>query len=79
AEARETIGGEISDAAVYPEAKLTASKNSAEATIAVEEFEREYLDYNQQKTVFPDEACDDLGGEFCDPEYQTGVGKKASA
>lgn len=23
--------------------------------------------------VFPGEACDDLGGEFCEPEYQRGV------
>lgn len=23
--------------------------------------------------VFPAEACDDLGGEFCEPDYQTGV------
>jgi len=23
--------------------------------------------------VFPGEACDDLGGEFCEPEYQKDV------
>ncbi|KAL0924120.1 hypothetical protein M5K25_004929 [Dendrobium thyrsiflorum] len=80
AEACETVGGEACDVAIYPEAKLTASTNTAEAPKAVEEVERDYLEYNQQKTVFPGEACDDLGGEFCEPEYQIGVGKeKASA
>ncbi|KAI0522727.1 hypothetical protein KFK09_005112 [Dendrobium nobile] len=76
AEACETVGGEACDAAIYPEAKLTASTNSAESPKTVEEVEREYLEYNQQKTVFPGEACDDLGGEFCEPEYQIGVGKE---
>lgn len=31
------------------------------------------------RRVFPGEACDDLGGEFCDPEYQQGVYQEAAA
>lgn len=27
-------------------------------------------------SVFPGEACDELGGEFCEPSYQEGVGKE---
>lgn len=26
--------------------------------------------------VFPGEACDDLGGEFCEAPYQDGVSKE---
>ncbi|KAG0462757.1 hypothetical protein HPP92_021233 [Vanilla planifolia] len=75
AEACETIGGEACDAAIYPEAKLSTSSNSATVDSAEEECEREYLEYNEPKTVFPGEACDDLGGEFCGAEYQKGVCK----
>lgn len=73
AEACETIGGDACDANIYPEVKLTPRpKNTASAT-ATEPVDREYLEYNGPKTVFPAEACDDLGGEFCEPDYQTGV------
>lgn len=74
AEACETIGGEACNVEMYPEAKLTPDLKSSQTRIVSEEtVDREYLDYNSPKTVFPGEACDDLGGEFCEPEYQAGV------
>ncbi|KAJ6800968.1 light-regulated protein-like [Iris pallida] len=79
AEACETIGGEACNVEMYPEAKLEASANRGEASVGSEEVEREYLEYDQSKTVFPGEACDDLGGEFCDPEYQAGVYKEKTS
>lgn len=75
AEACETIGGEACDVEMYPEVKLKqefSNKLPADRA-ASESIEREYLDYNSPKTVFPGEACDDLGGEFCEPDYQKGV------
>ncbi|XP_055813895.1 light-regulated protein, chloroplastic [Solanum dulcamara] len=75
AEACETIGGEACDVEMYPETKPksavppTATSNTASS----ESVDREYLVYNEPKTVFLAEACDDLGGEFCEAEYQTGV------
>jgi len=38
--------------------------------------ERDYLSYDEPKTVFPGEACDDLGGEFCEAPYQAGVSRE---
>ncbi|KAF5187112.1 light-regulated protein-like [Thalictrum thalictroides] len=73
AEACETIGGDACDAEIFPEVKLKAEDGSTKAKITQESVDREYLEYNEPKTVFPDEACDDLGGEFCQPEYQKGV------
>ncbi|KAA8529999.1 hypothetical protein F0562_034397 [Nyssa sinensis] len=73
AEACETIGGEACDADMYPEVKLNQEGKSNIPKTASEKVDREYLEYNSPKTVFPAEACDDLGGEFCDPEYQKGV------
>lgn len=73
AEACETIGGEACDVEMYPEVKLKAEVNKKKPESASEKVDREYLDYNSSKTVFPGEACDDLGGEFCEPEYQKGV------
>ncbi|XP_023531712.1 light-regulated protein, chloroplastic-like [Cucurbita pepo subsp. pepo] len=75
AEACETIGGEACWANIFPEVRLQASADSAEAAaVALEEIDREYLDYAaQSKTVFPGEACDDLGGEFCGAEFLNGV------
>jgi len=29
--------------------------------------------------VFPGEACDDLGGEFCEAPYQAGVSRELAA
>ncbi|XP_010528133.1 PREDICTED: light-regulated protein [Tarenaya hassleriana] len=72
AEACETIGGEACLADVYPEVKLT-SEPTTPAMPASEPYDREYLEYNDPKTVFCAEACDDLGGEFCSPDYQKGV------
>ena len=73
AEACETIGGEACDAEMYPEVKLQPEPKSNNAGTSTETVDREYLEYNNPKTVFPAEACDDLGGEFCEPEYQSGV------
>ncbi|XP_062110864.1 light-regulated protein, chloroplastic-like [Humulus lupulus] len=73
AEACETIGGEACDAEMYPEVKPPTPQPKNTATNTKESVDREYLQYDEPKTVFPGEACDDLGGEFCEPDYQTGV------
>ncbi|XP_010250537.1 PREDICTED: light-regulated protein-like [Nelumbo nucifera] len=76
AEACETIGGEACDVEIYPEVKLKteASSSNNVARMVSESVDREYIEYNDNpKTVFPGEACDDLGGEFCEAEYQKGV------
>ncbi|XP_010249211.1 PREDICTED: light-regulated protein [Nelumbo nucifera] len=74
AEACETIGGEACDVEMYPEVKLKPEARSGAARIISELIDREYLEYNDNaKTVFPGEACDDLGGEFCEADYQKGV------
>ncbi|KAK1630105.1 hypothetical protein QYE76_004420 [Lolium multiflorum] len=77
-EACDLVGGEACEAAeMYPETKLGDSASAAAAASRVpEEVEREYLSYDEAKTVFPGEACDDLGGEFCEAPYQTGVSKE---
>lgn len=31
------------------------------------------FDYMNCYRVFVDEACDDLGGEFCEPDFQKGT------
>ena len=53
--------------------RLEILLNSSQGGSVTEPVDREYLQYDSPKTVFPAEACDDLGGEFCDPEYQKGV------
>ncbi|XP_030461720.1 light-regulated protein, chloroplastic-like [Syzygium oleosum] len=73
AEACETIGGEACSADIYPEVKLNPEAQINTEMQAAEAFEREYLEYSGPKTVFPAEACDDLGGEFCERPYQRGV------
>ncbi|KAL6190666.1 hypothetical protein ACLB2K_037060 [Fragaria x ananassa] len=73
AEACETIGGEACDVEIYPEVKLEPQGKSTAATPGKELEDRDYLEYDSPKTVFPAEACDDLGGEFCEPDYQKGV------
>ncbi|KAL3511501.1 hypothetical protein ACH5RR_030902 [Cinchona calisaya] len=76
AEACETLGGEACDVEMYPEVKLNQGlPNEKPPTASSEQVEREYLEYNSPKTVFPGDACDELGGEFCQPEYQSGVYK----
>ncbi|KAJ6702131.1 LIGHT-REGULATED PROTEIN-LIKE [Salix koriyanagi] len=69
AEACETVGGEACDVEMYPEVKLKPDARSTTLSTS-EQIDREYLEYDSAKTVFVDEACDDLGGEFCDPGYQ---------
>ncbi|KAJ1283030.1 hypothetical protein BS78_03G096500 [Paspalum vaginatum] len=73
-EACELLGGDACSGQMYPEAKLAAAE--AAASRREEEVEREYLSYDEPKTVFPGEACDDLGGEFCEGPYQAGVSKE---
>ena len=72
AEACETIGGDACLAEMYPEARLQPEARNERAR-ASEAIEREYFEYNESKTVFKAEACDDLGGIFCEREYQRGV------
>ncbi|XP_057437598.1 light-regulated protein, chloroplastic-like [Lotus japonicus] len=72
-EACETIGGDACLAEMYPEVKLKPEARNNTPRDASENVEREYLEYNDPKTVFQAEACDDLGGIFCELEYQKGV------
>lgn len=72
AEACETIGGDACDVEMYPEAKLPLQ--ATKPNTAQETLERQYIDYSSDlKTVFIEEACDDLGGEFCAPGYRQGA------
>ncbi|XP_022752227.1 light-regulated protein-like [Durio zibethinus] len=73
AEACETIGGDACRANIYPEVKLQSEARNDFPRTATELIDREYLEYNDAKTVFCAEACDDLGGEFCGREYQREV------
>ncbi|KAI4350440.1 hypothetical protein L6164_004895 [Bauhinia variegata] len=73
AEACETVGGEACLAYIYPEARLEPQARSATPPISTENVEREYLEYNDAKTVFRGDACDDLGGIFCEHDYQRSV------
>ncbi|KAG8385024.1 hypothetical protein BUALT_Bualt04G0179900 [Buddleja alternifolia] len=72
AEACETIGGDACLAGIYQEVKLKPEANHPK--ISLEPVEREYLDYTEDpRTVLLGEACDVLGGEFCDGPYQMGI------
>uniref|UniRef100_A0A1J3E3X8 Light-regulated protein n=1 Tax=Noccaea caerulescens TaxID=107243 RepID=A0A1J3E3X8_NOCCA len=71
AEACETISGYACSADIYPEVKLDTKP--VPRPVAPEPVDREYIEYNNPKTVFRAEACDDLGGEFCEPDYQKDV------
>ncbi|CDP18975.1 unnamed protein product [Coffea canephora] len=73
AEACETLGGDACDVEMYPEAKLNPGLTDKRPQTASEQVEREYLEYNSPKTVFEGDACDELGGEFCQPEHQSGA------
>ncbi|CAO2193217.1 unnamed protein product [Urochloa humidicola] len=75
-EACELVGGDACSVQMYPEAKLAASAAADAETRRQEEVERDYLSYDEPKTVFPGEACDDLGGEFCEAPYQAGVSRE---
>eukprot|EP00897_Mesotaenium_endlicherianum_P008026 jgi/Mesen1/7251/ME000373S06326 len=59
---------------VFDDVKLPPRQEQAQP--AREGQDRDTITYDGPKTVFPGEACDDLGGEFCEPEYQEGVGKE---
>ncbi|XP_073007167.1 light-regulated protein, chloroplastic-like [Typha latifolia] len=73
-EACELIGGHACAAQMFPEIKLAAAEaNGSNSSAALQEIDRQYLDYDERRTVFPDEACDNLGGEFCEADYQLGV------
>ncbi|KAL3701194.1 hypothetical protein R1sor_019216 [Riccia sorocarpa] len=77
AEACEELGKEYCGAeGVGPEVKPKAEAPKEEAAPSGESQEgvdREYEEYKGDKTVFPGEACDELGGPFCEQEYQKGV------
>ncbi|MED6171637.1 hypothetical protein PIB30_042462 [Stylosanthes scabra] len=73
AEACETVGGEACLAEMYPEVRIQPEARKDEPRVALESVDREYLEYNDPKTVFLGEACDELGGMFCEREYQKGV------
>ncbi|CAO2202982.1 unnamed protein product [Urochloa humidicola] len=77
-EACELVGGDTCSVQMYPEAKLAASAAADAAARRQEEVERDYLSYDEPKTVFPGEACDDLGGEFCEAPYQAGVSREVA-
>ncbi|XP_022148181.1 light-regulated protein-like [Momordica charantia] len=67
AEACEIIGGEACWAHIFPEVRLQPQplENAPSNAVALEDIDREYLDYSDSSTVFLGEACDDLGGDFC--------------
>ncbi|KAI3818062.1 hypothetical protein L1987_11864 [Smallanthus sonchifolius] len=74
AEACETLGGVACDVEMFPETKLKEEPKPASNHKATSQaVDREYLQYDNPKTVFIAEACDDLGGEFCEPAYQSGA------
>lgn len=74
AEACEEVGGDACDVNMGPETKLPPRKEVPEKR--PEGPDRETTSYDGPKTVFPGEACDELGGEFCEADYQEGVGKE---
>ncbi|KAL5581459.1 hypothetical protein UlMin_013901 [Ulmus minor] len=73
AEACETIGGEACWADMLPEAKLQPQAHKGVSRTTTENVDREYLEYTEEKTVFRRDACDELGGEFCEHDYQKKV------
>ncbi|ONM30818.1 SNF7 family protein [Zea mays] len=73
-EACDLLGGDACNGPMFPEAKPASA--AAAASRSVVGVDRDYLSYDEPKTVFPGEACDDLGGEFCEAPYQDGVSKE---
>ncbi|KAL8230123.1 hypothetical protein R6Q57_015023 [Mikania cordata] len=76
AEACDTLGGVACDVEMFPETKLKQEPNPDPKVTSgspTDTIDREYLQYDNPKTVFIAEACDDLGGEFCEPAYQSGA------
>lgn len=50
-EACDIIGGEACNAKMFPEAKkLANSSSSTKSTAALEEIDRDYMEYNEPKT-----------------------------
>ncbi|KAI3720469.1 hypothetical protein L6452_21387 [Arctium lappa] len=68
AEACETVGGVACDVEMFPETKLKEAAEPKPKLTTAQTVDREYVEYNSPKTVFIAEACDDLGGEFCDAD-----------
>ncbi|RDJ58490.1 hypothetical protein AB723_19575, partial [Acinetobacter baumannii] len=63
AEACDTVGGESCEGKIGAEVKLKTESSSQEKSPQAEGTDREYVEYNSSpKTVFPGEACDELGG-----------------
>lgn len=73
-EACDLLGGDACNGPMFPEAKPASA--AAAASRSVVGVDRDYLSYDEPKTVFPGEACDDLGGEFCEAPYQDGVSRE---
>ncbi|CAA7032616.1 unnamed protein product [Microthlaspi erraticum] len=44
--------------------KSSSTQSQSHVSVSPEPVDREYQEYNNPKTVFFAEACDDLGGEF---------------
>jgi hypothetical protein len=76
AEACDEVGGDACNVdGVGPEVKPKAAEAAPPAPKAeTDGTNRVYVNYAGKKSVLAGEACDDLGGEFCEPEYQEGVG-----
>lgn len=76
AEACDEVGGDACNVdGVGPEVKPKAAEAAPPAPkAATDGTNRVYVNYAGKKSVLAGEACDDLGGEFCEPEYQEGVG-----
>ncbi|CAM6086893.1 unnamed protein product [Calypogeia fissa] len=72
AEACEETGEGCDAEGVFKEVAPKASTSQA-AVRQKAGPDREYEEYAGEKTVFPGEACEELGGEFCEPEFQKGV------
>ncbi|XP_071736387.1 light-regulated protein, chloroplastic-like [Rutidosis leptorrhynchoides] len=72
AEACDTVGGDACNVEMFPETKFTQQSPDLVPAAASKPVDREYIQYDSPKTVFIAEACDDLGGEFCEPSYQSG-------
>ncbi|KAL2939642.1 Light-regulated protein 1 chloroplastic [Bienertia sinuspersici] len=69
AEACDIVGGNACAAVMYPEVKLDTPKKMSQtnSNVVTEQFDREYFDYSiDPRSVLREEACDDLGGEFCE-------------
>lgn len=64
-EAYDLLDGDACNAQIYSVASAVSRR--------VEKVERDYLSYDEPRTVFSGEVCNDLGGEFCDVSYHADV------